>query len=82
GWLGVCYYWGHGVIEDGTKAVEWGRKSAEQGNRQGQYRLGECYRDYEYIPEDIDAAVLWLRKAANQDFQLAIDSLKELGKWH
>ncbi|KAI9183752.1 uncharacterized protein BJ171DRAFT_628823 [Polychytrium aggregatum] len=80
--VGVCHYWGYGVTQNHAKAFEWLHKSAEQGNRQGQYRLGECYRDYEYMPEDIDAAVLWLRKAADQDFQPAIDSLKELGKWH
>ncbi|KAI9183751.1 uncharacterized protein BJ171DRAFT_483901 [Polychytrium aggregatum] len=79
--VGVCHYWGYGVTQNHAKAFEWLHKSAEQGNRQGQYRLGECYRDYEYMPEDIDAAVLWLRKAADQDFQPAIDSLKELGKW-
>ena len=30
-WLGLCYYDGNGVNQDYSKAVEWYRKSAEQG---------------------------------------------------
>ena len=42
------------------------RKTAEQGNAQAQYRLGEMYDSGEGVAADDAEAVKWYRKAAEQ----------------
>ena len=41
--LGEKYYFGQGVPQDYTKAAEWYRKAAEQGNAEAQAKLGYMY---------------------------------------
>jgi hypothetical protein len=41
--LGVCYFRGNGVEQDSTKAFEWQKKAAEQGNPVAQNNLAFCY---------------------------------------
>ena len=40
-WLGYCYENGYGVEKDITKAVEWYRKAAAQGDKDAEERLKE-----------------------------------------
>ena len=64
--LGDCYYYGHGVPQDYTKAVEWFQKAANQGNASAQYNLGFCYEKGRGVQQDYTKAVEWYKKAANQ----------------
>ncbi len=51
---------------DYDKAVEWYRKSAEQGNSDGQWRLGNCYAFGRGVDKDYGKAAEWYRKSAEQ----------------
>ena len=44
----------------------WYRKSAEQGDAEGQCNLGCMYRDGRGVEQDDEQAVNWLRKSAEQ----------------
>jgi len=56
--------WIHDLSEDNAAAVEWYRASAEQGHPDGQYGLGEMYAKGEGVEKDLDEAVLWFTRAA------------------
>jgi TPR repeat protein len=43
--LGAMYYYGRGVPKDYVEAVRWYRKSADQGNDNGEYSLANMYRE-------------------------------------
>ena len=63
-YLGECYYYGHGVNEDRTKAVKWYTKAAEQGNACAQYNIASCYENGNGVNVDLDKALEWYNKAA------------------
>ena len=69
--LGDCYYYGHGVQKDYTKAVEWYQKAANQGNATAQCNLGFCYYYGYGVQQDYKQAVEWYQKAANQGYAFA-----------
>lgn len=76
--LGNCYRQGRGVEKNLEKAVEWYRKSAEQGYDRGQYCLAGCYEKGEGVPIDKEKALQWYKKAADQGFgsgELAINNM-------
>ena len=50
-----------------TEAVEWYRKSAEQGDAGGQANLGYMYSNGFGVEKDYAEAVKWYRKSADQD---------------
>ena len=52
--------------------------AAEQGNAEAQFDLGNCYCKGEGVEQDKAEAVKWYRKAAEQDFDLAITALERL----
>ncbi len=64
--LGDCYYYGRGVQQDYTKAVEWFQKAANQGNSYAQCNLGFCYENGHGVQQDYKQAVEWYQKAAEQ----------------
>ena len=64
--LGVIYYYGQGVSEDGKEAVKWYRKAAEQGHAEAQLSLGKAYFQGDTGRPDDKEAVKWYRKAAEQ----------------
>ena len=49
-----------------TEAAEWYRKSAEQGNADGQASLGYVYNNGYGVAKDDDEAIKWYRKSAEQ----------------
>lgn len=83
--LGQCYFVGSGVEQNFTLAVEWFTKAAVQGHAEAQYYLGYCHLrglgvkiassimyDCHGIPMYRDSiAQEWMRKAAEQGFDLA-----------
>lgn len=67
--LGENYYYGkNGYEKDYSKAVEWFRKSAEQGYAKAQNHLGVCYRFGDGVSKDYNEAVKWYRKSAEQEY--------------
>ena len=69
------YAAGRGVPKDGTKAIEWYRKAADQGIAIAQSNLGSMYDTGDGIPEDDAKAAEWYRKAAEQGDADAQNSL-------
>ena len=43
--LGVCYEWGYGVGRDGSTALDWYRRAAEQGHAEAEHHLGRFYEN-------------------------------------
>ena len=64
--IGLCYYYGEGVLQDYSKSFEWFEKGAEQGNEFAQINLGNCYYYGEGAKQDYTKAVEWYIKAAEQ----------------
>jgi TPR repeat protein len=64
--LGEAYYRGWGVEKDLEMAVEWYRKSANQGHAGAQAALGVSYLNGEGVQQDFSEALRWLKQAAHQ----------------
>ena len=64
--LGVMYLNGEGVPQDYSKAVQWFRKAADQGDAGAQTNLGVMYNQGKGVPQDYAQAMQWYRKAADQ----------------
>ncbi len=65
--LGYMYYNSEGVTRDRAKALEWGRKAAEQGDPAAQNLLGFDCDTWCRATEAIE----WFRKAAEQGYAVA-----------
>ncbi len=66
-YLGNYYYYGKGNIStDNSKAAEWYRKAANQGDDYAQVILGYMYENGIGTTVNKAEAVKWYRKAANQ----------------
>ncbi len=57
---------GDGIYRDSKEAVKWLTKSAEQGNREGEFALGLMYEYGRGVKPDIVAVLKWYQAAANQ----------------
>ena len=77
--LAHCYEDGIGCLVDEGKAFYWYKKSAEQENSFGQWRLAHCYEDGIGCCVDKEKAFYWYKKSAEQGNSFAIDRLKESG---
>ena len=62
------------------KAIEWWRKSAEQGYTKAQLLLGTVYLGGVKTDKDLEEAEKWFNKAIESDETLvdAVNALKEL----
>ena len=69
------YRQGLGVPQDDKEAVNWYRKSAEQGDADAQHNLGVMYKKGLGVPQDYKEAVNWYRKSAEQGDAWAQDAL-------
>lgn len=69
--MGICYYYGYGVMKDYSLSVYWWKKAAEQGNTEAQCNLGACYQEGYGVTKSHSQAVFWYRKAAEQGNALA-----------
>jgi len=67
-------------IQDSKKAIEWWRKSAEQGYEQAQLLLGTVYLGGFNADKDLEEAEKWFNKAIESDETLVdvVSDLKEL----
>ena len=59
------YESGRGVEQDNAQAFKWYRKSAEQGDPQGQVALATSYQKGQGVAKDYAEALKWYRKAAD-----------------
>ncbi len=59
-----CYELGHGVPQDDAEAVQWCRRSADQGLACAQFNVGFYYEFGKGVPQDVAEAVKWYRQAA------------------
>ena len=57
---------GKGVVPDAKEAFRWYYNSAEMGDAESQYRVGNSYHLGRGVEKDLAAAVEWWRKAAEQ----------------
>lgn len=57
------------------EAFKWFAKSAEQGNVEAMFCLGECYRDGAGVDQDYEKAFEWFAKAAELGYEEAMPDL-------
>jgi len=75
--LGTCYFFGTGIENDYSKAIDLFWRNAQNGYSVAQYYLGICfYHGLGCVP-DTEQAIRWLYRAAEQDVPVA---KLELGK--
>ena len=63
---------------DLAEAVDWFKKSADEGFAGAQYALGRMYESGLGVSKNSDEAVKWYQKAADQGLAEAKDSLRKL----
>ena len=64
--LGEMYYYGHGVPQSFSEALEWYRLSAAHWNADAEYSIGHMYHQGEGVPMDREEALQWYQLAAAQ----------------
>ena len=62
----MAYELGHGVTQDYAEAIYWFRKSAEQGNSNGESDLAAAYYFGYGVPKSYAKAVYYYKLAAAQ----------------
>ncbi len=82
GQVNAQFEWGQILLagtfsnRDIVKGREWIAKAAEQGLREAQFVLGELYCvGGGGLEKDIEQSIMWIKKAADQDYVMAIPSL-------
>ena len=63
------------AAEQDAEAVDWYRKSAAQGDPEGEYGLGRMLAQGEGVPRDVGEALRWYRQAAGRNHVRAIEAL-------
>lgn len=75
-YLGVLYdEGGFGIVKDHSKAVRFYKQAATQGLAAAQYNYGISLINGEGTPTNVDEGLEWVKKAADQDLQAAVDFL-------
>lgn len=68
--LAVMYFYGRGVPEDEDKALQWARRSADQGNLDAMYFIGNMYVFGDRLPKSVQdpdqEAARWYFEAARK----------------
>jgi uncharacterized protein len=62
------------VVQAKARYTAW-RAAADKGDAVGQFFVGRCYQAGAEVPRNRATGVTWLRKAADQQFGLAIEDL-------
>lgn len=77
--LGIIYYSGCGTVQKNLKkAYEAFEESAKKNYAEGQYNLGVLYINGEYVEKNERIGIDYVKKAAEQDYQPAVDYLKQI----
>ncbi|GHT71254.1 hypothetical protein AGMMS49950_07570 [Endomicrobiia bacterium] len=69
---------GEGVKQNYKEAINWYKKSAEQGNADAQYNLGVMYHEGKGAKQDYKEAISWFKKAAEQGHSGAKTALAKI----
>jgi TPR repeat protein len=69
--LGNVYRLGRGAAIDLKHAFELYHLAAKQGDPEGMYRTGHCYRLGVGVERNLASAIIWFGKAAHADHELA-----------
>jgi len=69
-----------GMKSNDMEAFEWITKAAKQGLKEAQFQLGNRYKMGIGTMIDIDKAIFWYKKAADQGHEFAFFRLKEFEK--
>ncbi|EXX58386.1 uncharacterized protein OCT59_023622 [Rhizophagus irregularis] len=77
--LGYCYYGGIGTDINEQKAFELFQEAADLGSDAAQYNLAWIYENGDGI-KDMNQAIYWYKKSAEQEYEIAQNKLKELLK--
>ena len=76
--LGYCYNYGIGISIDKQKAFELYQTASNLGNHVAQYNLAFMYKEGQGTEKNIDQAIYWYRKSAEQGNQSAQNKLETL----
>jgi TPR repeat protein len=68
-YLGLCYRFGYGVIEDKTKAAEYFNRSAHLGYPDACFRMSYVYSNGDGAPVNVEHAIEWGKKAIKMGSQ-------------
>lgn len=71
--------WSSFADDDPVKAVEFIRRSAEQGYGTAEAMLGECFHKGIVLEQNLDQARHWYQRAAEKYIPDALSGLRELG---
>jgi hypothetical protein len=63
GWM---YYYGEGVLQDTSQAVNWYQKAAEQGDVTAMFNLAYAYEHGDGVKRDLNESRRWYGTAAEQ----------------
>ncbi|PKK76321.1 HCP-like protein [Rhizophagus irregularis] len=78
---GICYGNGHGINKEPKLAFYWYEKAANNGNMVCMYYLGTYYEiGKDHVEKDIDKAIDWYKKSAEQGYEDAQECFEELTK--
>lgn len=67
--LGLYYYYGAGISQDYSKAVELWTKASDQGFEDAEYYLAHCYHDGTGVNQDYyKAAKIWYKLTNNGNY--------------
>ena len=70
-YMGKMYYSGQGVKKDWAVAIDYYKKSADQGFSKAQNNLGMMYLNGESVARNAELGFQWIAKAADQDLVIA-----------
>ena len=76
--LGVMYFKGEGVRYDISKAAQWTKKAANQGNARAQLILGTMYYDGGGVQQNKSTAKEWFGKSCDNGLQAGCDQYRDL----
>jgi TPR repeat protein len=76
--LGLAYLKGEGVPQNAEHGFSLMIRAAKQGHAAAQYNMGYLYRNGVGVESNMDEAIRWYRLSAAQDYEQAIETLKEL----
>lgn len=76
--LGLSYLKGEGVPKNVEHGYSLMIRAAKQGNAAAQYNMGYLYRNGIGVEYNMAEAIKWYRLSAAQNYEQAIESLKEL----
>lgn len=69
--IGTFYLRGHSVKVDKLKAIQWLKKSADNGVSLAQFEVGLMYGNGDGVAQDYSKALKWFKKAADQNHSTA-----------